>query len=132
MEKLDKRKWAFDRVSPTRGDGLISGRKGRGSPPSMRAAKYARDLIGELFQIRIEKNISLRELADRAGVSKEAYVRWRRSGRSPMLVNFIDTAEALGCEVRLIRKDAATSDCDAKSAVPSLSSGRPLTKGGLG
>ena len=65
------------------------------------------DVIREL---RNEKGLTLRQLAERANVSDSAVSRWENGERVPNVDAYIRIIEALGAEVVIIRKNGRGAD----------------------
>ena len=74
------------------------------SDPATRAAYNALEaedqLIRQLIDLRIERGLSQRELAQRAGLQQSALARME-SGKTARLKTLRRVAEALGAEVRI-------------------------------
>jgi transcriptional regulator with XRE-family HTH domain len=82
--------------------GLITESKGRG--------RNADFLLAELRRIRQSRGLSLNQVARAAGFSRNDIRRWEHGQHVPSVLNFQAVINALGYELRLVRRDEAASD----------------------
>ncbi len=61
-------------------------------------------------ELRREQGLTLRELADRSGVSDSGVSRWENGERVPNVDAFVRIIEALDAEVVIIRKKGRGAD----------------------
>lgn len=68
----------------------------------MTVQKPCREIIKHLFEIAVERDLSIQSVAEVSGVPYISIMRWNRDGVSPKLTNFLDVAEAMGLKVILM------------------------------
>ncbi len=84
------------------------------------AEEREKELIDEMISIRKEKNISQTELANITGNKQQAISRLEKKENSPSLKSFLNTLNALGYDLQLVRakhysdaiKEAKDNDCN--------------------
>ncbi len=64
-------------------------------------------LLEELRRIRQSRGLSLNQVAHTAGFSQNDVSRWENGHHIPSVLNFQAVINALGYEVRLVRRDEA-------------------------
>jgi transcriptional regulator with XRE-family HTH domain len=62
-------------------------------------------LLAELRRIRQSRGLSLKQVARAAGFSQNDVSRWEHGEHVPSVLNFQAVINALGYEVRLVRRD---------------------------
>ena len=67
----------------------------------------AGSLLAELRRIRQSRGLSLKEVAHTAGFSQNDVSRWEQARHIPSVLNFQAIINALGYELRLVRRDEA-------------------------
>ena len=67
-------------------------------------------LLGELRRLRQSRGWSLSQVASTAGFSQNDVSRWEQGHHVPSVLNFQAVINALGYEVRLVRRDEFLTD----------------------
>jgi transcriptional regulator with XRE-family HTH domain len=67
----------------------------------------ADSLLAELRRIRQSRGLSLKHVARAAGFSENDVSRWEHGQHVPSVLNFLAVINALGYEVRLVKRDEA-------------------------
>lgn len=59
---------------------------------------------------RKKQGLTIQDLADRAKISAHAYHEWRSGKAFPRLCNFIDVIDALGLDMKIVRKKGTENE----------------------
>ena len=73
-------------------------------PPEL---KFASHLIRRYQSVRYERGIAQLALDDKVGLTLGQIAKWESGARKPTLYNAFCWAEALGCELKLVKKTTA-------------------------
>ena len=74
--------------------------------PTFIASAKEKELIDELINLRKENNVSQSQLAERTGNKQQAISRIEKKEHSPSLKLFYSMVDALGYELRIVKKEA--------------------------
>ena len=73
--------------------------------PTFIASDKEKELIDELINLRKENNVSQSQLAERTGNKQQAISRIEKKEHSPSLKLFYSMVDALGYELRIVKKE---------------------------
>lgn len=73
--------------------------------PTFVASDKEKELIDELINLRKENNVSQSQLAERTGNKQQAISRIEKKEHSPSLKLFYSMIDALGYELRIVKKE---------------------------
>ena len=62
------------------------------------------DAIDQILYEQKNQNLTFEELAEKIGTSPQIIYDWRKRKKAPRYEMLLKTAEALGCEIVLVRK----------------------------
>lgn len=64
----------------------------------------AHPLVKEMYALMIKQRASAEDVCDRAGLGKKTIPNWRHTNFGPQLGNFEAALNALGYELKIVRK----------------------------
>ena len=73
--------------------------------PTFIASDKEKKLIDEFINLRKENNVSQSQLAERTGNKQQAISRMEKKEHSPSLKLFYSMVDALGYELRIVKKE---------------------------
>ncbi len=74
-----------------------------GRPPKTFA--NALPIVNELREIRAKKRVRLSDLAKRGGYLEHQIASWERGEHIPSLANFCNLANAMGFDLKLVKRE---------------------------
>lgn len=74
-----------------------------GRPP--KTAAKALPIINELRELRVRQRVSLPDLAKRGGYWDHQIASWEQGRHIPSLANFCNLANAMGFDLKLVKRE---------------------------
>lgn len=99
----DMEKSLLEAIEMEKGNIPVTERKGM-LAPTYYISESDKELVDELVEIRKKENISQKQLAEMTGNKQQAISRTEKKEHSPSLKLFCNLANALGYEIKLVKK----------------------------